>query len=650
PDSGARARDPVAVTRQEIDDVLRERFGLDTFRPGQREAIDALLGEPGQVLLVAPTGGGKSLTYQLPAALLPGLTLVISPLVALMEDQVRGLTARGIAATYVASSIDGHERRAREQAAREGAYKLLYCAPERLASAGFVDFLASCPIDLIAIDEAHCIAQWGHDFRPDYLRIGDVLRRVKPPRLLACTATATPRVRDEIRERLGMAKAHELIRGFARPNLHLSARSVDGIKDARKLRDEALESALGSPKAPRGSAIVYCATRKSTEQVAAELKGKKWNVAAYHAGMDSDVRAEVNASFATGKLDVVVATNAFGMGIDRADVRAVVHMQPPASLEAYYQEVGRAGRDGDEAHGLLLCSGSDVALRRRLCEGGMDGPAPRELAARAWNLFRELLRYLDAGSCRHDFILRYFGDEREVLGGCGHCDVCGDLDGELGDEGKTEASQQDAIDIRKGLAGVARAKQRGGLVAIGEMLHGEASERVERFGFDTLSTFGILKDRPTHFIVGLLRALLAAGFIDLTPNDHPVPFVTPLGWEIMKGTGAIRLRLPRADAEPRGAASARRRERRERSSKVVDGPPLSSDEQALFDALRQHRAERAKERKLPAYVIAQDATLTEIARVRPKSPSELLGIRGMGPLRIENYGDGFLEVVRRHRG
>jgi ATP-dependent DNA helicase RecQ len=377
-----------------------------------------------------------------------------------------------------------------------------------------------------------------------------------------------------------------------------------------------------------------------------ELAAKKWNVAAYHAGMDSGVRAEVNASFASGKLDVVVATNAFGMGIDRADVRAVVHMQPPASLEAYYQEVGRAGRDGDEAHGLLLCSGSDVALRRRLCEGGMDGPAPKELAARAWNLFRELLRYLDAGSCRHDFILRYFGDEREVLGGCGHCDVCGDLDGEVGDEGKAEASAQDAIDIRKALAGVARAKQRGGLVAIGEMLHGVASERVERFGFDTLSTFGILKDRPAHFIVSLLRALLAAGFIDLTPNDHPVPFLTQAGWDVMKGSGPIRLRIPRADAEPRAKG---RREKRERSSKAVDGPPLTHDEQALFDALRQHRAERAKERKLPAYVIAQDATLTEIARLRPKSPSELLGVRGMGPLRIENYGDGFLEVVRKHR-
>ncbi len=637
-----------AVAPADVDEILRTRFGLDAFRPGQREAIDALLGDPGQVLLVAPTGGGKSLTYQLPAALLPGVTIVISPLVALMEDQVRGLTARGIPATYVASSIDGYERRAREQAAREGAFKLFYCAPERLASSGFIEFLASCPVDLVAIDEAHCISQWGHDFRPDYLRIGEVLRRVKPPRVLACTATATPRVRDEIRERLGLERAHELIRGFARPNLHLSARSVDGVKDARKLRDEALENALGSPKAPKGSAIVYCATRKSTEQVAAELAAKKWTVAAYHAGMDSERRAEVNAAFASGKLDVVVATNAFGMGIDRADVRAVVHMQPPASLEAYYQEVGRAGRDGDEAHGLLLCSGSDVALRRRLCEGGMDGPAPKELAARAWNLFRELLRYLDAGSCRHDFILRYFGDEREVLGGCGHCDVCGDLDGEVEGDAKAETSAQDAIDIRKALAGVARAKQRGGLVAIGEMLHGVASERVERFGFDTLSTFGLLKHRPAHFVVALLRTLLAAGFIDLTPTDHPVPFLTATGWEIMKGNGPIRIRLPREDAEPRAGGRARR-EKRERASKVTEGPPLTPDEQALFDALRQHRAERAKERRLPAYVIAQDATLTEIARVRPKSPSELLGIRGMGPLRIENYGDGFLEVVRKHR-
>lgn len=646
------------VAEADVDRVLRERFGLDDFRLGQREAIEALLGEPGKVLLVAPTGGGKSLTYQLPATMLPGLTLVISPLVALMEDQVRSLHARGIAATYVASSIDAHERRARESSARDGAFKLLYCAPERLASDAFVDFLAGCPIELVAVDEAHCISQWGHDFRPDYLRLGALLDRLRPKRVLACTATATPRVREEIRERLGLREARELVRGFARPNLHLAAHHVDDRRHALGLVLDAMERALAASQASasglrdgknaRGAAIVYCATRKSTEHTAGELKRRGWNAAAYHAGMDPDVRAEVNAAFAAKAVDVVVATNAFGMGIDRADVRLVAHMQPPASLEAYYQEVGRAGRDGDEAHGLLLCSGADVALRRRLCDSSSDfAPISKDLAERNWNLFRELLRYMDAGSCRHDFILRYFGDEREVLGGCGHCDVCAELDASDGDD---DGRQDFAVEVRKALAAVARAKQRGGLVAVSEMLHGDLSDRVERFGFDRLTTFGLLRDRSSGWILSLLRALLAAGWIDLTPTDHPVPFLTQPGWRVMTGSGPVRLRVPEETRAKRGRAEKKPRDDRGGRTDGADrrGEPLDAEASALFEALRAHRAERAKERRLPAYVIAQDATLIEIARKKPTNEGELLSIRGMGPLRVESYGEGFLDVVRRH--
>jgi ATP-dependent DNA helicase RecQ len=621
---------------RELDAVLRARFALPEFRPGQREAILGLLGEPGKVLLVAPTGGGKSLTYQLPATMLDGLTLVISPLVALMEDQVRGLTARGIPATFLASNVDPHERRARELGARAGEYKLLYCAPERLASDAFVSMLLECRIALVAIDEAHCISQWGHDFRPDYLRIGAFLRRVQPKRVLACTATATPRVRDEIRERLGLTGALELLRGFARPNLHLEARGVEGPKQARTLLEAALERSLGDKRKPKGSAIVYCATRKSTELVAKELAKKHWNVAAYHAGMDGDVRAKVNARFATGKLDVVVATNAFGMGIDRADVRLVVHAQPPASLEAYYQEVGRAGRDGDEAHGLLLCSSSDVATRRRLAEWGTDGPATPEAAARAWGLFRELLRYMDAGTCRHDFILRYFGDEREVLGGCGHCDVCAVLDETEGEP--EEARDEAAIEVRKALAGVARAQRRGGIVAIAEMLRGERTDKVERFGFDSLSTFGILPGKSQTWIVSLLRALLAAGWIDLSANDHPVPFVTESGWKVMRSTDPVRIRMP---------SEEKKRERARKEARAPQSP--SSVDATLFEALRTHRAEVARGKRVPAYVVAQDATLLEIARLRPENERDLLAVKGMGPYRVETYGEGLLTVVRRHR-
>ena len=625
----------------DLEATLRERFGLERFHPWQKEAVEALLGGSGRVLVVAPTGGGKSLTYQFPAAVLEGVTLVLSPLVALMEDQVRALEARGIAATFLASTLEPELRRHRESWLLRGRYKLVYAAPERLASDAFVEMLARCNVQLVAVDEAHCIAQWGHDFRPDYLRIGALLERLRPPRVLACTATATPEVRREIRQQLRLGDScHEVLRGFARPNLHLAARNVEGVSEARGEVLSALSAALGDPRAPRGGAIVYAATRRQTEAWADTLREKGWNAAAYHAGMGGHERTDVASRFADRSLDLVVATNAFGMGIDRPDIRAVLHVQPPSSIEAYYQEVGRAGRDGAEAWGLLLCSGADIGLRRRLVTTGTDGsPAPPELAARAWALFRELLRYLDARSCRHDFILRYFGDEQELLGGCGHCDICVALDErEAEDEGEGEET---ARVVRMALSGVARANQRGGLVAIVEMLRGVDSEKTRRFGFTELSTFGLLKDRSQTWVMDVLRGLLTAGWIDLTPTDHPVPFLTRAGGEAMRAQGPVRFTMPaerekrvrkRAGSGPsRGAAPA------------LEGVDASTRER--FERLRAHRAQVARARGVPAYVVALDRTLLEMAMRAPRSHAELLDVFGMGPARVEAYGDGFLEVL-----
>lgn len=619
--------------------ALRSRFGLQDFRPWQREAIEALLGETGRVLVVAPTGGGKSLTYQLPATLLPGVTLVISPLVALMEDQVRALEQRGIPSTYLASTLDAETRRRRVGGMIHGRYKLVYVAPERFQFEGFAELVDKTPVSLLAVDEAHCISMWGHDFRPDYYRLSELVERLRPERLLACTATATPAVRREILERLGMTRGpyKEVLRGFARPNLHLAALSTEGPSDAKERVRAELTRVLGSTARPRGAAIVYAATRKNTEATAQDLRARGWNAQAYHAGLDADTRSRVANAFAAREVDLVVATNAFGMGIDRSDIRVVIHQQPPASIEAYYQEVGRAGRDGAEAHGLLLCSGMDIALRRRLCESGVDGATvPRDQAARAWGLFRDLLRYVDAGTCRHDFVLRYFGDDNELLGGCGHCDVCVELDGRPAlDPSREEAS----LVARKALSAVARANQRAGLQAVAEMLRGVTSPRTDRFGFTRLSTFGLLRDKPQEWVLAVLRGLLAAGWIDLTPTEHPVPLVTTSGWQAMKSTEPLRFRLPRQKGV-----------RRARGTPTAPPPagaePFVQADPDLLERLKAHRLEVARTRGYPAYVIAFDRSLQEIAARRPTSRAELLAIPGFGPARVDAYGEGFLKVVR----
>ncbi|MFI5006929.1 MAG: RecQ family ATP-dependent DNA helicase, partial [Solirubrobacterales bacterium] len=314
------------------------RLGYASFRPGQREAILTLL-ETGRLLLVAPTGGGKSLIYQLPATLLPGTTLVISPLVSLMHDQVQALEARGVAATFLAATLSAEEMRERLKRLRAGGLKLAYVAPERLAYPGFRGLLRDLAVPLLAVDEAHCISEWGHDFRPDYLEIGALVEELRPPRVLACTATATPVVRDEILARLRLPPdTPQLVRGFARPNLGLRARVFSPERERDREVDGLLAEALGAPGAGRGTAIVYGPTRRSTEDEATRLAGRGWRTAAYHAGMNGRSRDAAQRAFMDGSLEVVVATNAFGMGIDRADVRAVVHLGPPGSVEAYYQE------------------------------------------------------------------------------------------------------------------------------------------------------------------------------------------------------------------------------------------------------------------------------------------------------------------------
>ncbi len=617
-------------------------LGYESFRPGQREAIEAFLAAR-KLLLVAPTGGGKSLVYQLPASQLPGTTLVVSPLVALMQDQVEALEARGVSATFLAATLSSDEMRERLAGLGAGRYKLAYVAPERLVYPGFRRLLDGLDVPLVAVDEAHCISEWGHDFRPDYLEIGRLLADMRPARVLACTATATPVVRDEILARLDLGPdTPQRLHGFARPNLALRAGEVrsKGERDVRV--DALLREALGPAEAPSGAAIVYSGTRRRAEEEAARLAQRGWKAEAYHAGLSGPTRMQVQQRFADGRLSIVTATNAFGMGIDRSDVRAVVHLAPPGSIESYYQEVGRAGRDGEPAVGLLLTSPSDLPLRRRLIErGGADGAtAAPEVIEHKWNLFLELMRWVEGGSCRHDGILRYFGDEGETTpDGCGRCDVCSAY------AARPDDSEEVTLVVRKALSAVARIHQRFGLTAAAKLLKGRSDPRLERAGLDQTPTFGVLSDRDEEFLLAVLRRCVTAGWVDFAGGDRPVACLTRTGRAVMKGDLPARLLLPEV-------AATRPASRRRRSSRgpTVETGQLDSESTLLFEALRGRRLELARAQGVPPYVVASDRSLREIAVLRPRSVDELLHVHGVGEAKAGKYGHVWLDLVAKMVG
>ncbi|MFL5521830.1 MAG: RecQ family ATP-dependent DNA helicase [Gemmatimonadales bacterium] len=625
--------DTVSATALDLDAAL-VRLGYTAFRPGQREAVETIIAER-RLLLVAPTGGGKSLTYQLPATVLGGTTLVVSPLVSLMHDQVAALEARGVRATFLAATLDTDEVRRRMAALARGEYQLAYVAPERLAFPGFRGLARDLDCPLVAVDEAHCISEWGHDFRPDYLQIGELVADLAEARVLACTATATPVVRDEIIARLGLpADTTQLVRGFARPNLGLRVRDARSAAESHRMVDEALKEAIGTPGAARGTAIIYSPTRRQTEEEQARLAKTGWNTAAYHAGFDGPTRERAQQRFRDGALEVIVATNAFGMGIDRADVRAVIHLAPPGSIEAYYQEVGRAGRDGEPAIGMLLTSPSDLPLRRRLLELPTDGSAPDPARVQhRWNLFLELMRWAEGGTCRHDAILRYFGDEAETLAGCGRCDVCTTL----GEPGEGDAAET-AVAVRKALSAVARTHNRFGLQAAVKLLAGLPDPRLERSGLQATKTFGGLKGRSEDWLLSLLRRCVTAGWVDFTAGERPVVLLTPAGKAVLFAEGSVRLLLPPERTGKKAAKSG--------SRSRVAAPTMTPADEALFEALRTRRLELARADGVPPYVVASDRTLRELAELRPKTKAGLEGVFGIGPAKAAKYGDDFLAVVR----
>jgi len=629
-------------------DAALARLGYAAFRPGQREAIETLFAQ-GRLLLVAPTGGGKSLSYQLPATILSGTTLVVSPLVALMADQVQALDARGVRATYLASTLEAPEMRRRMARMARQEFALAYVAPERLAFPGFRGLIREIDCPLVAVDEAHCISEWGHDFRPEYLTIGALLADLPRARVLACTATATPIVRDEILARLGLPPdTPQILRGFARPNLALRAAEIVGRRERERLVDGALSEALEGPKRGRGTAIVYAPTRKLAEEESERLAERGWRARSYHAGLDGRTRDTVQRDFAEGGLEVVVATNAFGMGIDRPDVRAVIHLGPPGSIEAYYQEVGRAGRDGAPALGLLLVGARDLPLRRALLERGAGDAVPDPaVVEHKWSMFLELIRWAEGGSCRHDAILRYFGDEAETLAGCGRCDVC------LALEEKPETGDPERVTliVRKALSGVARVHGRFGLQLAVKLVHGDADERLERAGLTKVQTFGNLRDQPAPWLIALLRRCVSAGWVSFEGADRPVVTLTEDGRAVMKGERPARLLLPPSSSGPKRVERVGPRRVEPAADRaperVADREPVELDAAALalFEALRRHRLAVARTEGVAPFIVASDRTLRDIAALRPRDLAELERAHGVGRHKAARYGAGLLEVV-----
>ncbi|MBI5289047.1 MAG: RecQ family ATP-dependent DNA helicase, partial [Chloroflexi bacterium] len=601
--------------------------------PWQQEAVDELISGSGRVLVVAPTGGGKSLTYQYPATQLDGMAIVITPLVALMADQVASLHARGIPATYLASNLDAGENQRRIDLALAGKVKLLYIAPERLALDWFVDgVLSKLSISLLAIDEAHCISQWGHDFRPEYLQIGELVQRLQPKRLLACTATATPLVRQEIVDRLGMPGAKQILRGFARDNLRLSVEEVSGPRAKQKRIAEKVKRVLGKPKAGKGTALVYTGSRKNAEAVAESLRNLGWRAEHYHAGMSGPARNAVQAKFQSDMLDVVAATNAFGMGIDRPDIRLVMHHALPESVEAYYQEVGRAGRDGEPAQGLLMISDPDIALRFRLIAG--DPATSPEHSLRRREMLRAMIGYAETSACRHDSILEYFEDEAEELGGCSQCDNCvAAAEGRMSPDPDEEAS---APEVREALGAIRALPFAVGPGTVANYLIGHGTAQVRKYDWQSRPQFGALKHRREDWTRRLLRRMLACGLLALEPEQQTL-HVTRRGVDVIAGARPNPVRLPPLD---RPTLRSGARDPRS-ATETLDGVAAT-----LFERLKQWRRLRADAEGVPAYVICHDATLAAIAERRPLSSEDLLDVPGMGPAKLQRYGLQLLAELR----
>ncbi|MFA9439532.1 DNA helicase RecQ [Uliginosibacterium sp. sgz301328] len=591
-------------------ETLRHVFGYDAFR-GEQAAIVEHVAEGGDALVLMPTGGGKSLCYQVPALLRPGCGVVVSPLIALMQDQVQALTQLGVKAAYLNSTQSNDEAAAVERALVGGELDLLYVAPERLMTGRFQNLLDHAHIALFAIDEAHCVSQWGHDFRPEYIQLSVLHERFPEIPRIALTATADDATRQEIIQRLALADARVFLASFDRPNIRYTVVEKDNP------RKQLLRFIRANHDGDSG--IVYCLSRKKVEETAAWLRGEGMRALHYHAGLDASTRESHQTQFVRGDGIVMVATIAFGMGIDKPDVRFVAHMDLPKSLEAYYQETGRAGRDGLPSNAWMAYGLQDMVLQREMIE---QSQAPDEIKRVERRKLESLLGYCEAAACRRQVLLRYFGEESEP---CGNCDMC------LNPPQTWDAS----VAAQQALSTIYRSGQRYGAGHLVDILTGKATPKVTERGHENLSTFGIGKDISATQWSALLRQMVAQGLVGV--SEHGGLLLQEECRPVLRGEAAFQARRVRESA-PSGASSVRREIEFE-----------SDEARTLWAALRQCRRSLAEEQEVPAYMIFGDATLKLMLEKRPMSLDAMYQLSGVGDRKLEAYGMAFLEVIQSHQ-